>query len=102
MIPSASPAVGRLSRRIEFSALEVHGDRDRDKLEYDEMRRLDQEKPRLGLDLRVVQRALVERDRRALAVNDALSRRMALAPGAFEPDVEQPHGRRRIALRIAT
>ena len=58
-------------------------------LQHGEMRLLHQQQPGLGLDLCVVERALRERDRGALAVDDPLPGRVALAAGPRQRDVEQ-------------
>ena len=54
------------------------------------MRLLHQEQPGIGLDLRVVQRALGERDCGALRMQDALPGRVALLAGTLQRGVQQP------------
>ena len=53
---------------------------------------VDEPQTRLGLDLGVLERALRERDRGALPVDDPLARGVALTARALQRDVEHSHG----------
>ena len=61
--------------------------------EHDEMRLLDQQQSGLGLDLRRREATPGQGDRGALAVDDALSGRVALATGPFQRDIEHAGAR---------
>ena len=82
----------QLGRRRERPALDVGDDRDREELQRGEVPLVDHAQSGLRLDLGVLERALRERERRALAVDQPLPRHMALAAGALHPGVEHAHG----------
>src|SRR5262249_7069366 len=64
------------------------------------VRGLDEQQSGLSLHLRVVQRTLGERDRRALTVDDPLSGRMPVGSCALEPSVQRSKGKL-VALAVA-
>ena len=84
--------LGQLGRRLQGSTLDLHDHRDREQQQHDEMSFADQDQSRLGLDLGVVERTLRKRDRRALSVDDAQTRRVTLGASALQGDVEHANG----------
>ena len=94
--PERLAPLRKLGRGLEVSTLDVHHHRHREELQQGEMRLVHEQQAGLGLDLSVVKRALREGDLGAPAVEEPLSRRVALTACALEREVEQ--SKRRVVV----